>query len=631
MSVLGCDRAQRSFAIRGNERDVNRKALKTQAKITLKRHYWLILVLCLFAAFLGVEYGSTLWATDYQNPAVVSSSADETTVTSGAASDHLSSNGISDLLEKIIAGDDAGAKRQVEQSQKSIQDNDHDATFGRSRGVFATVLNSFSTGSVILSVTNAMSSILHSRGGAAILLVLASLAVYLFVWLFIRETYLVVSRRMVLESRVYEQVPIHHMMFPLRTRKWASIAWTMFVKSVFLTLWWLTIVGGIIKTFSYMLVPFIIAENPSIKACDAITLSRRMMRGHKWECFVAILTFLGWDILSTCTLGLTGIFYSNGYKASFWAEYYTYLRGTAKQAGLQGAEQLNDTFLFEKAPADLLERTYADARTAISEVDAQGETVSAPKGFAGWLADWFGIRIMRSKQVSAWEDYQGKMHASKTGRALLAAQMYPVRLSPIPMKDKNINIGGLNAARSYSLLNLIMMFFIFCIIGWVWEVALCFIDEGVFVNRGTLHGPWLPIYGTGGVFILIVLKKLRKHPIAEFVAAVALCGTLEYISSWHLEMTKGQRWWDYTGYFLNINGRICAEGLLVFGLGGLAIVYLVAPTLNQLLDRINRKALLCVALVLLVSYIGDQVYSAQHPNSGHGITDTGSSSVEVRQ
>ena len=93
---------------------MNRKALKTQAKITLKRHYWLILVLCLFAAFLGVEYGSTLWATDYQNPAVVSSSADETTVTSGAASDHLSSNGISDLLEKIIAGDDAGAKRQVE-------------------------------------------------------------------------------------------------------------------------------------------------------------------------------------------------------------------------------------------------------------------------------------------------------------------------------------------------------------------------------------------------------------------------------------------------------------------------------------------------------------------------------------
>lgn len=608
---------------------MNRKALKSQAKVTLKRHYWLILVLCLFAAFLGVEYGSTLWATDYQNPTAVSSAAGEATATSSAASDQLSSDGISELLGKIVSGDDAGAKQQVEQSQKNIQANDTNATLGRSRGVFAMVLNSFSTGSVMLSITDAASSILHSRGGATILLVLISLAVYLFVWLFIRETYLVTTRRMVLESRVYEQVPIHHMLFPLRTRKWPRIAWTMFVKSVFLGLWWLTIIGGIIKSFSYLLVPFIVAENPSIKACDAITLSRRMMKGHKWECFVAVLTFLGWDILSICTLGLTGIFYSNGYKASFWAEYYTYLRGLAKQANIQGADQLNDTFLFEKAPSELLESTYADARTAIDEVDAQGENVSKPKGFAGWLADWFGIRIMQSRKVAAWEDYQAKTHALKTGRALLGAQMYPVRLSPIPMKDKNVNVGGMSAARSYSLLNLVMIFFIFCIIGWVWEVALCFIDEGVFVNRGTLHGPWLPIYGTGGIFILIVLKKLREHPVAEFVSAVVLCGTLEYISSWHLEMTKGQRWWDYTGYFLNINGRVCAEGLLVFGLGGLAIVYLVAPTLNQLLDRINRKALLCVALVLLVSYIGDQIYSSQHPNSGHGITDTGASAVQV--
>jgi len=311
---------------------MNRKALKSQAKVTLKRHYWLILVLCLFAAFLGVEYGSTLWATDYQNPTAVSSAAGEATATSSAASDQLSSDGISELLGKIVSGDDAGAKQQVEQSQKNIQANDTNATLGRSRGVFAMVLNSFSTGSVMLSITDAASSILHSRGGATILLVLISLAVYLFVWLFIRETYLVTTRRMVLESRVYEQVPIHHMLFPLRTRKWPRIAWTMFVKSVFLGLWWLTIIGGIIKSFSYLLVPFIVAENPSIKACDAITLSRHMMKGHKRECFVAVLTFLGWDILSICTLGLTGIFYSNGYKASFWAEYYTYLRGLAKQA-----------------------------------------------------------------------------------------------------------------------------------------------------------------------------------------------------------------------------------------------------------------------------------------------------------
>ena len=104
--------------------------------------------------------------------------------------------------------------------------------------------------------------------------------------------------------------------------------------------------------------------------------------------------------------------------------------------------------------------------------------------------------------------------------------------------------------RSYSLVNLVMMFFIFCFVGWVWEVSLAFISEGTFVNRGTLHGPWLPIYGTGGVIILILLKKLRKKPLFEFLAAMVLCGGLEYFSSWYLEKTHGgQRWWDYTGYF----------------------------------------------------------------------------------
>ena len=596
------------------------KGMKANARKAYKRHYWMIVVICLFASVFGVAYSSSTWSVNASSPSA-------TVQEDGTAQ----SDNVSKVLENLLVGDESQARRQVEHNQEQIVQNDTNAMMGRKRGVFASLLNSFSSGSVILSMADAANSIVHNDGVAVAVPIVVSLAVYLFVWLFVQQTYRVVMMRMLLEGRTYDKLPVSRFLYPITTRKWLSMAKVMLLENVFLFLWTFTIIGAFIKPYSYRMVPYIVAENPNIGAREAISLSRRMMKGHKWECFVADLSFLGWWLLNLFTLGLSGIFYSNGYKASFWAEYYTYLRGTAKQAGLQGAEQLNDTFLFEKAPADLLERTYSDARTAISEVDAQGETVSAPKGFAGWLADWFGIRIMRSKQVSAWEDYQGKMHASKTGRALLAAQMYPVRLSPIPMKDKNINIGGLNAARSYSLLNLIMMFFIFCIIGWVWEVALCFIDEGVFVNRGTLHGPWLPIYGTGGVFILIVLKKLRKHPVAEFVAAVALCGTLEYISSWHLEMTKGQRWWDYTGYFLNINGRICAEGLLVFGLGGLAIVYLVAPTLNQLLDRINRKALLCVALVLLVSYIGDQVYSAQHPNSGHGITDTGSSSVEVRQ
>lgn len=190
-----------------------------------------------------------------------------------------------------------------------------------------------------------------------------------------------------------------------------------------------------------------------------------------------------------------------------------------------------------------------------------------------------------------------------------------------PEYEKREDIGTLRYARNYSLPSLIMLYFAFSFIGWVWEVTLHLISDGVFVNRGVLHGPWLPIYGTGGILILIILKRLRDKPLWEFLAAVVLCGSVEYFTSYYLEITHGgTRWWDYTGYFLNLNGRICAEGLLVFGLGGIAIAYAAAPLLDNLFRKINNRILIPVCLALVIVFGGDQIYSSRHPNTGEGIT-----------
>ena len=597
---------------------MNRKVLKERAKTTAERHYWLLVVLCLFAAFLGAEYTSAMWAVNYSASPSFIETTDAGDTASTTSTTSTTSKDWANVVMDVLFGD-------ASSSQAPGAAQETNPMLGRSRGVFAGVVNTVSNGSILRSVAEAVHSIVHSRGAGVVVAVLLSLAVYLFVWLFIRETYLVVSRRMALEARVYEQVPMRHMMFPIRTRQWPRIAWTMFIQNMFLTLWWLTIVGGIIKSFSYRLVPYIIAENPSMKACDAISLSRRMMKGHKWEAFVAFLSFLGWNLLAWLTLGISGIFYSNGYQAAFWAEYYTYLRALAKQQNIEGTQRLNDEYLFVAPSPELLASTYADVAEHINEVDASGTTVSKPTGFAGFLCEWLGIRLTHSQQVTDWETYKANMTALHAARAILDGKTYPNRLAPSQRQHPNQrkpNSGSLlDAMRSYSVLNLTMMFFIFCFIGWLWEVALAFITEGHFVNRGTLHGPWLPIYGMGGIIILVVLKKLRDKPLLEFVAAVVLCGALEYYVSWYLEMTHGQRWWDYTGYFLNLNGRICAEGLLTFGLGGLAIVYLLAPALDQLLNHANRKILAVVAIALVVVYVGDQIYSGQHPNAGHGITD----------
>lgn len=102
---------------------------------------------------------------------------------------------------------------------------------------------------------------------------------------------------------------------------------TMFLHDIFLVLWSLLfIIPGIIKSYSYRLVPYILAEDPNISGTEAITRSRQMMNGHKWRTFVLDLSFILWDLLSAVTFGIVGIFYVGPYKMQTDAELYYAIR-----------------------------------------------------------------------------------------------------------------------------------------------------------------------------------------------------------------------------------------------------------------------------------------------------------------
>lgn len=178
----------------------------------------------------------------------------------------------------------------------------------------------------------------------------------------------------------------------------------------------------------------------------------------------------------------------------------------------------------------------------------------------------------------------------------------------------------LNYERSYSIDSLILMFFTFSGIGWIWEVFLHIIEDGMIINRGIMTGPWLPIYGMGGVLILVVLKKYRNHPLQLIGMIMTLCGVVEYITSVMLESLFGARWWDYSDMLFNIHGRICLEGLLIFGIGGLFIVYIVAPKLDNLLKRFSTKSKIIVCVFLTAVFFGDLIHTIIVPNMGFGIT-----------
>ena len=172
----------------------------------------------------------------------------------------------------------------------------------------------------------------------------------------------------------------------------------------------------------------------------------------------------------------------------------------------------------------------------------------------------------------------------------------------------------------YSLDNLILMFFVFSGIGWVWEVIYIGFTEGVIANRGMFHGPWLPIYGVGGCLILLLLGRFQQHPFIVFILATLLCGSMEYMTAVAIEFFFRCRWWDYSTKFMNLNGRVCLEGLLLFGISGTGAVCKGGPALQAAIMRINPRLRAFLRVFLSISFVCDLILSFIFPNMGVGVT-----------
>ena len=85
---------------------------------------------------------------------------------------------------------------------------------------------------------------------------------------------------------------------------------------------------------------------------------------------------------------------------------------------------------------------------------------------------------------------------------------------------------------------------------------------------------WLPIYGSGGILVYLLLKRFKHKPILIFILSLLICTSMEYLISYFLEITKGLRWWDYSTYLINLNGRVCLEGAIIFGIAGCIVMYI---------------------------------------------------------
>ena len=155
----------------------------------------------------------------------------------------------------------------------------------------------------------------------------------------------------------------------------------------------------------------------------------------------------------------------------------------------------------------------------------------------------------------------------------------------------------------------VFLFFIYSFLGWCLEVACKLVSDHKFVNRGFLIGPYCPIYGHGALIMTVLLNRYLNDPVTLFIMIILCCSLLEYFTSYFLEKIFHTRWWDYSGYRFNINGRICLETMVPFGLFGLFIMYVTNPFFLGLINKISTPFLISLTVIFLIVYFIDNIIS----------------------
>lgn len=161
----------------------------------------------------------------------------------------------------------------------------------------------------------------------------------------------------------------------------------------------------------------------------------------------------------------------------------------------------------------------------------------------------------------------------------------------------------------YSIGILFLLFVIYSFLGWCMEMVVCYFATRKWVNRGFLIGPICPIYGWGCLLIILLLNRYLDDPLVLFVMSMLLCSLLEYYTSYLMEKIFKARWWDYSHKKYNINGRICLDNILAFGILGLLMMYFINPFVVKLLGFININVLNIIAVVVFIVFLVDNIIS----------------------
>ena len=150
--------------------------------------------------------------------------------------------------------------------------------------------------------------------------------------------------------------------------------------------------------------------------------------------------------------------------------------------------------------------------------------------------------------------------------------------------------------------------------GWIYEFIFYYFNSGMktFYYRGANFFPWINIYATGSIMILLICKKHKKNPLYIFTTSLISTGILEYISGYGMLKFAKMRCWDYRTEILNygnIDGFVCLRSVTFFALSALLLVYVIVPFCIYLSQKINKKLFLTISVLICTMILFDEFYN----------------------
>lgn len=514
-----------------------RRILKKKARASMKQSYWRIISVCFLIAVLTSSYpvSTTFFSLQDSNSAGYEDAVFSLPLPNSEVIEQTITYFLGDTA---LAGLFRGAAAHISSFAVDL--------FSTNLSVFFTILR---TVNVFFTNRSSVPAVFSALG----------ILVLLLYMIFVNNILLVGEKRYFLENRNYPQTSVSKIFFLYKLRCISNPAWVMVCRSFFQFLWNLTVIGGVIKHYEYILIPYILAENPKISRRDAFFLSKQLMRHHKRKLFLLDLSFLGWQILSLFTLGLLDLIFVIPYQSGCRAELYAVLRRNYVLSRSARYELLNDSYL-EHVPSE--------------------------------------DELLINKAL--YDDSQGPY----TQISYFAPEQYPVFLFSVQPPLKAVR-SMVKPDRKYDIFSYIFLFFSFSVFGWLLETLLQLMRTGTLEDQIVLFGPWIPLYGIYGVLLLLGMKPLLKQPAAVFFSCFLLYSILQYLSSFAFDMAFGFMPLDYSAFLLNINGRVYLGGSVTYALLGCAFLYYLAPRWTARFMKLGRPRRIMLSVLLCILFAAD--------------------------